>query len=58
MSGLRKRTLTVVVIAIGVLGMSTAVVYAGARGDHGPSSQAKQPSHHGHGRHARASRRP
>ena len=41
MSGLRKRTLTVVVIAIGVLGMSTAVVYAGTHGGHGPTPRAR-----------------
>jgi hypothetical protein len=52
MSGLRTRTLTVVVIAIGVLGMSTAVVYAGTHGSHGPNAKSpKHGSHHGHGRH-------
>ena len=52
MSGLRKRTLTVVVIAIRALGMSTAVVYAGTHGGHGPDAKrAKKHSHHGHGRH-------
>jgi hypothetical protein len=53
MSGLPKRTLTVVVIAIGVLAMSTAVVYAGTHGTHGPNAKSpkKHGSHHGHGRH-------
>ena len=52
MSGLRTRTLTVVVIAIGVLAMSTAVVYAGTHGSHGPNAKSpKHGSHHGHGRH-------
>ena len=53
MSGLPKRTLTVVVIAIGVLAMSTAVVYAGTHGAHGPNAKSpkKHGSHHGHGRH-------
>ena len=53
MSGLRTRTLTVVVIAIGVLAMSTAVVYAGTHGTHGPNAKSpkKHGSHHGHGRH-------
>ena len=52
MSGLRTRTLTVVVIAIGVLAMSTAVVYAGTHGSHGPNANSsKHGSHHGHGRH-------
>ena len=52
MSGLRTRTLTVVVVAIGVLAMSTAVVYAGTHGSHGPNAKSpKHGSHHGHGRH-------
>ena len=53
MSGLRKRTLAIVAIAVAVLGLSTAAVYAGTHGSHAPS--AKGPKEHGpghdHGRH-------
>jgi hypothetical protein len=53
MSGLHKRTLTVVAIAVAALGLSTAAVYAGTRGDHGPNAPGakKHGSHHRHGRH-------
>jgi hypothetical protein len=52
MSGLRKRTLTVVLIAAAVLGLTTAVVYAGTHRDHGPrATGAKHGSHHRHGKH-------
>ena len=53
MSGLRKRTLTVVVIAVAVLGLSAAAVYAGTHGNHGPSAPGakKHGSHHRHGKH-------
>jgi hypothetical protein len=53
MSGLRKRTLTVVAIAVAVLGLSAAAVYAGTHRDHGPHAPGakKHGSHHRHGRH-------
>jgi len=46
MSGLRKRTITVLLIALGVLGMSAAAVYAATTKHHGPN-------HHRHGNVAR-----
>jgi hypothetical protein len=53
MSGLRKRTFTVVAIAVAVLGLSAAAVYAGTHGNHGPSAPGgeKHGSHHGHRGH-------
>ena len=53
MSGLRKRTLAVVVITVAALGLSTAAVYAGTHGNHAPNHKGakKHGSHHGHGRH-------
>jgi hypothetical protein len=48
MPGLRgRRTLTVLVITGAVLGLSTAAVYAGARGDSHPAT----PPHHGYPGH-------
>jgi hypothetical protein len=55
MSALRKRTLTVLLITGAVLGLSTAVVYAGTRGGH--ASGSKGASTHGsrhHHRHGKA----
>jgi hypothetical protein len=44
MSGLRKRTLTVLLITVATLGLSAAAVYAGTRGDHGHGAKG----HHDH----------
>jgi hypothetical protein len=53
MSRLRNRTLIVVAIAVAVLGLSAAAVYAGTHGNHGPNAPGakKHGAHHGHGRH-------
>jgi hypothetical protein len=47
MSGLRKRTVTVLLIALGVLGLSAAAVYAATTKHNGPNHQR----HAKHGRH-------
>jgi hypothetical protein len=47
MSGLRKRTITVLLIALGVLGLSAAAVYAATTKHDGPNHQR----HAKHGRH-------
>jgi hypothetical protein len=47
MAGLRKRTLSVLLIAFAVLGLSAAGVYAGARGD--DTGHARHPHAHGGG---------
>jgi hypothetical protein len=47
MSGLRKRTITVLLIALGVLGLSAAAVYAATTKHNGPNHQR----HAEHGRH-------
>ena len=50
MSGLRKRTITVLLIALGVLGVSTAAVYAATTKHHGPNGN-RHAKVHRHGRH-------
>jgi hypothetical protein len=47
MAGLRKRTVTVLLIACAVLGVSAAGVYAGSRGD--DTGHMQHPAHHGGG---------
>jgi hypothetical protein len=47
MAGLRKRTVTVLLIACAVLGISAAGVYAGSRGD--DTGHMQHPGHHGGG---------
>ncbi len=47
MAGLRKRTVTVLLIAVTVLGLSAAGVYAGARGD--DTGHMRHPHAHGGG---------
>jgi hypothetical protein len=49
MSGLRKRMLAVVLVAVAALGLSAAVVYANGK-HHGPKQPAKHHRHHGDGR--------
>jgi hypothetical protein len=53
MSGLRKRSFTVLVVVVAALGLSSAAVYAGTHRDHAPSAKGakKHGSRHGHGRH-------
>ena len=46
MSGMRKRTITVLLIALGVLGLSAAAVYAATTKHNGPN-------HHRHAKHDR-----
>jgi hypothetical protein len=46
MSGMRKRTITVLLIALGVLGLSAAAVYAATTKHNGPN-------HHRHAKHGR-----
>jgi hypothetical protein len=48
MSGLRKRTLIVLLITGVALGLSTAAVYAGNHGDHPKAGKHHGPSHHRH----------
>ena len=48
MSGLRKRTLIVLLVTGVVLGLSTAAVYAGNHGDHPKAGKHHGPSHHRH----------
>jgi hypothetical protein len=50
MSGLRKRTITVLLIALGVLGLSAAAVYAATTKHDGPNHQ-RHANHGGHGQH-------
>jgi hypothetical protein len=50
MSGLRKRTITVLLIALGVLGLSAAAVYAATTKHDGPKHQ-RHAKHGGHGQH-------
>ena len=47
MSGLHKRTITVLLIALGLLGLSAAAVYAATTKHDGPNHQR----HAKHGRH-------
>jgi hypothetical protein len=49
MPGLRRRTLTVLLITGAVLGLSTAVVYAGSRGSDNGQSAPHHGEHRGHG---------
>jgi hypothetical protein len=48
MSGLRKRTLIVLLVTGVVLGLSTAAVYAGNHGDHPKGGKHHGPKHHRH----------
>jgi hypothetical protein len=49
MSGLRKRTFTVLAITAAVLGLSTAAVYAGTHRTHADGAASKKHGSHHHG---------
>jgi hypothetical protein len=50
MPGMRRRTLTVLLITGAVLGLSSAAVYAGARGSDNGHAAHRHGEHHGHGK--------
>ena len=49
MSGLRKRTIAILTIALFAFGLSAAAVYAATTKHHGPNRDAKVDRHHRHG---------